>query len=617
MAEKAPASSSAVLGMLDIVNSEPGLAFSAIRNFRPLLVSAISSAIDSMPSAEAWIFLQTLADKVQGREGLEPLSVEAGRDAEELAASDPDAAIEFSRRFQDGSDVFPSNIMRGLADGLGAANDAALDYRRIPARVGTFLVANSSVFTEAAARRIRNGKIPASDLLPYLHLGDDRWLDKATGRLASEIDSPAFAPLLPSVLHRRSSDDLTRRVVEIVRSSGLAFPEFDDALVDAIRDDATMRSVRSVVAREVQAINADRFLSKTIRLVPNDIDWLFDGPIKSSRSAALLSMVIENQSDKLVREAQRDPAVRRKLLDTLARDVEATAPQIARILVLGAMSVEDLLEFAQLTLSYLPKGRLRSEVIKTTFERALLEARPADNRVAQLVTEHFNEIGARQMIWWSIANGVSTPRLAQNLSILTRLPDSEKRQLASCVDDLSDRLSTRGPNGIDEEVCAAWADLIWESRTISPMVHLRAATKSIYYTIGLPESPVAEVLAAAFPAVYQELLSKNGSSNSGILGLFFVLPRMLVSDWDRAKPARHGLVDAFMNSSWPPSYLLLAAARAEIVDRICLRILRQRGGKKYLNRAVADLGRLTPSQITAIRQSLNSFASSDMENEWD
>ena len=110
--------------------------------------------------------------------------------------------------------------------------------------------------------------------------------------------------------------------MEIVRSSGLAFPEFDDALVDAIRDDATMRSVRSVVAREVQAINADRFLSKTIRLVPNDIDWLFDGPIKSSRSAALLSMVIENQSDKLVREAQRDPAVRRKLLDTLARDVD-------------------------------------------------------------------------------------------------------------------------------------------------------------------------------------------------------------------------------------------------------------------------------------------------------
>lgn len=617
LAEKAPTSSSAVLGMLDIVNSQPGLASYAMRSSRPLLVSAINSAVHSMPSADAWIFLQTLAGKVRGRDDLEELSVEAGRDAEGLAAFDPDAAIEFSRRFEDGSDAFPIDIMQGLADGLGAAVESAIDYRRIPARVGTFLVANSSVFAEAVARRIRTGETPASDFLPYLQTGDDTWRDKAAGRLVSEIDSREFAPLLPSILHRSSGDDLAGRVAEIVRRSALAFPEFDDALVDAIRDDATMRSVRSLVAHELQGSNADRFLAKTIRLVPNDIDWLFDGPIEGSRSAALLSIVIESQSDRSVIEAQRDPAMRRKMLHTLARDVEATAPQIARILVLGAVSVEDLLEFAQLTLCVLPKGRLRSDVINTTLERALLEAKPADKRVQPLVTDHFDEVGARQMIWWSIPNGISTARLAQNLSILTRLPEAQKRQLASCVDHLSDRLSRRGPNGIDEEVCAAWARLLWDASTISPRVHLRAATTSMSATIDLTRSPVAEVLAAAFPAVYRELVSRNNNDSDGIFGLFFALPRMLVNDWDRAKPARHGLVDAFMNSSWPPSYLLLAAARAGIVDRICLRVMRQRGGKKYLNRAVADLDRLTPSQITAIRESLDNFAKSDTENEWD
>ncbi|OWK22028.1 hypothetical protein AJ88_14120 [Mesorhizobium amorphae CCBAU 01583] len=255
------------------------------------------------------------------------------------------------------------------------------------------------------------------------------------------------------------------------------------------------------------------------------------------------------------------------------------------------MSVEDLLEFAQLTLGVLPKGRLRSEVINTALERALLEARPADKRVELLATEYFDEVGARQIMWWSTADGVSTPRLAQNLSILTYLPDAQKRLLASFIDKLSERLSRRGSNGLDEELCAAWARLLWDARAISPRVHLRAATTSMSATIDLTRSPVAEVLAAAFPAVYRELASRNNSDNDGILGLFFALPRMLVNDWDRAKPARHGLVDAFMNSNWPPSYLLLAAARAGILDRICLRVLRQRGGKKYLNRAVADLSR--------------------------
>lgn len=617
LVEKAPTSASAVLGMLDIVNSQPGLASHAMKSSRPLLVSAISSAVDSMPSSDAWTFLETLAGKVRGRQDLEPLSAAAGRDAEGLAASDPDAAIEFSRRFEDEADHFPPDIMQGLADGLGAADGATIDYRRIPARVGTFLVANSSVFAEAAARRIRTGETPASDVVRYLQTGDGTWRDKAACRLVSEIDSREFAPLLPSILHRSSGDELAGRVAEIVRRSGLAFPEFDDALVDAIREDATMRSVREVVAREPQESNADRFLAKTIRLVPSDIDWLFDGSIEGSRSAALLSTVIESQSDRSVIEAQRDPAMRRKMLETLAKDVEATASQMARILVLGAMSVEDLLEFAQLTLGVLPKGRLRSEVINTALEGALREARTADKRVELLVTDYFDEVGARQMMWWSTADGISTPRLAQNLAILTHLPDVQKRLLASFIDNLSDRLSRRGPNGLNEEVCAAWARLLWDARAISPMVHLRAATTSMSATIDLTRSPVAEVLAAAFPAVYRELASRNHSDNDGILGLFFALPRMLVNDWDRAKPARHGLVDAFMNSNWPPSYLLLAAARAGIVDRICLRVLRQRGGKKYLNRAVADLGRLPPSQVTGIRERLDHFANSDMENEWD
>lgn len=617
LAEKAPTSASAVLGMLDIVNSQPGLASHAMRSSRPLLVSAISSAVDSMPSSNAWTFLQTLAGKVRGRHDLEPLSAAAGRDAERLAASDPDAAIEFSRNFDDGADLFPTDILQGLADGLGSVDVATIDYRRIPAQVGTFLLANSSAFTEAAARRIRIGETQASDLVPYLQTSDGTWRNKAARRLVSEIDVREFAPLLPSIMYRSSGDELAGRVTEIVRRSGLAFPDFDDALVDAIRDDATMRNVRDVVARELRGSNADRFLAKTIHLMPNDIDWLFDGPIEGSRSAALMSTVIESQSDRSVIEAQRDPAMRRKMLETLARDVEATASQIARILVLGAMSIEDFLEFAQVTLSVLPKGRLRSEVINTTLERALLEAMPADKRVELLVTEYFDEVGARQMMWWSIAVRVSTPRLAQNLSILTRLPDAQKRLMASFIDSLSDRLSRRGPNGLDEELCAAWARLLWDAREISPMDHLRAATTSMSATIDLTRSPVAEVLAAAFPAVYQELVSRNKNDNDGVLGLLFALPRMLVNDWDRAKPARHGLVDAFMNSNWPPSYLLLAAARAGIVDRICLRILRQRGGKKYFNLAVADLGRLTPSEVTVIRERLDNFANSDMENEWD
>jgi hypothetical protein len=133
----------------------------------------------------------------------------------------------------------------------------------------------------------------------------------------------------------------------------------------------------------------------------------------------------------------------------------------------------------------------------------------------------------------------------------------------------------------------------------------------------MTRAPVGEVLAAAFPAVYLELVSRNEEDNDSFLGLLLSVPRMLVNDWDRAKPARHGLVDAFMESVWPPAYLLLAAARAGIVERICLRVSRQRGGKKYLNRAVGDLVRLPQEDLNLIKGGLDSFTSGKMDGEWD
>lgn len=365
-----------------------------------------------------------------------------------------------------------------------------------------------------------------------------------------------------------------------------------------------------------QASHADRFLVKTIRLVPGDVEWLFDGPIPGPRSASLLVAVISRQNDRSVIEAQRDASMRRRMLDTLPRDANVSATEIARILVLGAASVDDLLEFGQLALDALPKGRLRSDLINTILERGLSQASPADERVELLVAGYFDEVEARQMVRWSASEGVSAPRLARNLSILTRLPEAQRGALANSVEDLSFRLSKRGPNGLDEEVRASWARLLLDARAFSPRTHLKAATTSLSATIDLTRSPVAEVLAAAFPAVYQELVSRNDENRDGVLGLFFAFPRMIY-DWDRAKPARHRLVDAFMNSDWPPSYLLLAAARAGIIDRICLRVSRQRGGKKFLHRAIADLARLSPEEVTMIQKGLDHFAGADMKDEWD
>lgn len=615
LAEKAPTSPTAVLGMLDIVNSQPGLASNAMKNSLKLFIASIRSAVRAMTAADAWTFLQTLAGKVEAREELAPISLEATKSAELLAAAAPDAAIEFLQRFPDGPDPFPVDVILGLGNGLAANDDVLIDYRGIPAHIGTFLIANSASFSAGLARRIRRGETPASDIVPYLQVGDSTWHEVAIIQLLFEIDSREFAPLLPYILKRSSSDSLVDQILRIVDQTKLAFPEFDDALVDAIRDDNTMSEVRDFVAYNVRRDNADRFIEETIRLVPSDVEWLRG--VQGPRSAKLLASVIAKQNDRAMIEAQRDANTRRAMLEILSKDVSVSATEIARILVLGAASIDELLDFGDATFDLLPKESLRLDLVNAMLERGLLEADPNDQRVEFLANKYFDEVGARRLVRWSVGDDVSTPRLAANLYILTRLSDAQRRLLADYVDDLSYRLSRQGSGALSEDVCSAWADLLWNAKTVAPTVYLKAATTSMSATIYLTRSPVGEVVAAAFPAVYQELVSRDDDLDTSLLGLFFAVPRMLVSDWDRAKPARHRLVDAFMNSNWHPSYLLLAAARAGIVDRICLRVTRQKGGAKFLDRAIADLQRLTPEQIALIRRGLEQFSGSDLNNEWD
>lgn len=617
LAEKALRNPSAVLGMLDIVNSQSGLASSAMKSSQQLLTSAIGSAVDGMSPAEAWGFLRTLEGKIQGRGELMMLGHETALEAARLAAADPHQAVEFAAGYEHEPDV-QSDLIRGLADGLGnAVHDIPIDFRRIPPLVGAFMIASSSAFTAAAARRIRAGEASASDLSPYFLKNAGSWVDKACERLVTEIDGREFAPLLANILRASSEEHLVERIVDVVRRTKLAFPEFDDVLSGEIPDDAGLRKVRSVVTDEIAPPDADRFLARTIRLAQADIDWLFNSALEPSRAAGLLSAVLTDQGDRSITEARDYPSIRPKMLQILAWDMKNTAPQIARMLALGHVSARDLFEYGLPIIDELSDSLTRLSLVNLVVKRALFEADVDDSRVEPLISEHFDEVGARQVVRWCTGDGLSTGRVASNLKILIGLSEVRQKEIANFVESLSDDLTRRGPPGLDADICSAWARLLWDARFTAPFAHIKAATKTVATLIHFIRSPVAEVIAASFPSVYRELVSRNRSDNDGVLGLLFSLPLMLVSDWDRAKPARHGLVDAFMGSEWPPSYLLLAAERAGILDRICLRVSRQRGGGKYLTKAIADLDRLTPDQAASIRMGIDEFGASDMGNEWD
>jgi hypothetical protein len=122
--------------------------------------------------------------------------------------------------------------------------------------------------------------------------------------------------------------------------------------------------------------------------------------------------------------------------------------------------------------------------------------------------------------------------------------------------------------------------------------------------MGKRDLPVSALISAAFPAVYFELLRSTGEEDFKRLPALLALPLSIFIDWDRAKSARHELVDAYLYSSWPPADLLLTSIAAGIQGETLHRLVGTYRGRDYLAAIDRDSHRLDPAQFDQIQNCL-------------
>jgi hypothetical protein len=145
--------------------------------------------------------------------------------------------------------------------------------------------------------------------------------------------------------------------------------------------------------------------------------------------------------------------------------------------------------------------------------------------------------------------------------------------------------------------------MLQDAGRIDPAAQLRASNDALSYALKAPRAPVSPIIVVAFPLVYRELQSEKDTP--GWLSAF------LFADWDRCKIARRDLVSAFIQSSWPPADLLVAALDTGDTQEVLYRLTREHRGEMYLSAIEQDLSRLPDAQRKAIRREIDTFRRRD------
>ncbi len=158
-----------------------------------------------------------------------------------------------------------------------------------------------------------------------------------------------------------------------------------------------------------------------------------------------------------------------------------------------------------------------------------------------------------------------------------RPPPTARKYLA-----LVERAIALTKSRYNRESVAVWARLVLQALDLGPEYRELVGIGSFEAAFRARRAPVSPVIVATFPVLHAGLPGKKRATM--FIGL---LP--IPYEMDKKKDARRELVDAFLESSWPPGDLAMAAHRAGVLSKIVARLQNLRKGD-YVQRMIGDLG---------------------------
>ncbi len=605
LAAKSRTTPSAVLGMLDILNSRAWPEFDRGR-LRDVVQGAARLAAAEPNEADALRFLSTLATKVANFDVGMLDSLNLPSLAQAMTKRSPVNALTYLQsEVAAGRDpVIP--IVAGMADGFGESRfdgETSKLALELPPDLSAVMISHSAKYAREVWQRCATD---ASAWIPATRaaVGSMTRQDRADllRKMPAWMTDETQAPVLEAALDGVSGDDLADFAVAIGKHTEFGITAFDEPMANAARNAESLNGLRAAILSNFRGEGADRFLLSTMDLSATDVAWL-DGEVERARAVGLLRQLLDNASPKSLVSVQRDPTSRDRMLGLLMKDVAGSAAQLIRVAGWSDLPIDRLLDVGRAALPFLASPQ-RDKFVAEVLGRALAEADPDDARVASVLEESDGTLSPRQLVHLATPAGASTQRVAANLVLLSKASERVRRTTAAAIEDLCERLVHRYGENLGEGGYKAWASLLGEAGHRSPDVQLRASLPTLPFAMGKRDLPVSALIGAAFPPVYFELLRSTGEEDFKRLPALLALPLSIFIDWDRAKSARHELVDAFLYSSWPPADLLLTSIAAGIQGETLHRLIGTHRGRDYLAAIDRDSHRLDPAQFDQIQNCL-------------
>ncbi len=587
--DKSKQSPTAVLGLLDILNSQGYTFQKATDALTFLMEQSIERATSELPTSEAWTFLMTLIGKFT--QLLPPRSVirRIRQSAFSLTKANPDIAIDFVASQANELRPIPAVISAGVGEGLAFVGPEVLVelVAKFPNHALLSLVAYSRGFAELIASSV--GMSSSGEWVEGIaHILNTLEIDlrsRARRNLLPHLDNAAQKPLLEILLSDVSPAQLSAAVLQLWKSTKFAVSAFDGTFQRAARSEQGVIRLREAILSVEETDYSNRFLISTLRLNESDVRWLCtESGIDSKRMIGLLTQLISQADDQTLLAIARQSSVSNLIINTLMPHSSDAATQIARLLVAGLFDVEKLLDTGQEVLAYATEP-VRTDLANSMLLRGLSEgSQQTRHLLSSLMDKLSASVDSVQVVHAATPASASWNRISDNVVLLGQCQGKLRDGVLWRIDMLTDRLVSKRGEGLSNQAFVAWAELLAASGEVNRDAQIAASEAVLPYALRHTSATASPLVIVAFPIVYEQL--ETGNESRSLLSIFSF------HDWDRCRTAREKLVRAFMQSSWPPADLLLTATKTDDAQRILKCISGEFHGHQYIKAIAEDVTRI-------------------------
>lgn len=566
----------AILGLLDIINSQRSISQSLYQTIEPLIRKSIGYVFKSLNIEDAWKFYGGLLVKhkykLMGREML----LEVKLACTNLTAIDPGGAIDFILNYNPLQKT-PAMLYAAIGDGIAKSFTTNKDFplNKIPSNLGLLLVATSTDFAQIFIELLRGGIDRVNKvLLAYFENPDFNVLKRAKTKLLPLIDSPYDISIFKLLIKNSSVEQYEKILRDVAYRTNLIFEDFDNLIFEETINHKNYNYLLEIL------LHIGKYNLLTIKLLqkhPQLIKVFFlDARGDHDLKIKILIETINGLNNRDLPILSLDVDISNSIFSILASSKIIKKEVLVEFILSANIPVFDSIN----VFSSLP-AKIINEIPNNKFYNILKQAFTTNSLQTSVVKiiEKFNEENAENFLDYILAEYDGNKFATIIFETLSLAKSNIRKVLVKRIDYISEILSANLPTRSSMVIYENWINLLNETNDFNKKYV--SAVKMLEYSFKSVEYDLSFLIDASFPIIYRYFL--NDKSLTQLISFWFF------PDWDKCKILREELVNKYVHSNWSGISLLQIAEKTDIVYYV-INILRvSKKGRKFLNNTMKEM----------------------------